>query len=323
MAEKYSNTDPEAPAAGGPAGPATDSALEMAIAATNPPTVSAAVPSVNPPPAVSDWSPLRNPVFRALWIASAVSYIGYEIRNFAAPLLMGDFCKIYGLSEGMISYTFTASTLPIPILVLFAGSLADRVDRRKLLIVTHLWMMLAAGALGVLTICHLITPWLMLAFLFAIGAGYAMMNPALLAVLPELVEPRELKSALALNSVNMNIARVLGPAIGGLIIVAIAGKQNFYAGKGIAFLATAVSLVGVVYVLARWRPSERKAVAHTESILGGSGSASATPTRVRAWSRSWRGSSCSWSSREYCPYSARASASGTWTSSAGKPGLRS
>jgi MFS family permease len=230
----------------------------------------AAVPSASTaPPPVSDWSPLRNPVFRALWIASAVSYIGYEIRNYAAPLLMGDFREEnLGLSEGMISYTFTASTLPIPLLVLFAGALADRVDRRKLLIVTHLWMMLAAGMLGCFTIAHLLTPWLLLAFLFAIGAGYAMMNPALLAVLPELVEPRELKSALALNSVNMNIARVLGPVIGGLIIVAIAGKENFHAGKGSAFLATALSLVGVVYVLARWKPAEQKAAVPNESILG-------------------------------------------------------
>jgi MFS family permease len=224
---------------------------------------------------VSDWSPLHNPVFRALWIASAVSYIGYEIRNYAAPLLMGDFLadplKATGLSKGMILYTFTASTLPIPLLVLFAGALADRVDRRKLLIVTHLWMMLAAGALGLLTIGNLLTPWLLLALLFAIGAGYAMMNPALLAVLPELVEPRELKSALALNSVNMNIARVLGPAIGGLIIVVIAGKlltQPYYIGKGIAFLATALSLVGVVYVLAKWKPTERKGAAPAESMLG-------------------------------------------------------
>ncbi len=220
------------------------------------------------PRPISDWSPLFHPVFRALWIASAVSYTGYEIRNYAAPLLMGDFVKSLGLPEGMISYTFTASTLPIPLLVLFAGALADRVDRRKLLIVTHLWMMLAAGALGLLTMGNMITPWSLLTLLFAIGAGYAMMNPALLAVLPELVEPRELKSAMALNSVNMNVARVLGPAIGGLIIVVIAARQSNYVGKGIAFLATAVSLVGVVWVLARWKPAERKAAAPQESILG-------------------------------------------------------
>ena len=209
-----------------------------------------------------------HPVFRALWIASAVSYTGFEIRNYAAPLLMGDFQGPFNLSEGMKQYTFAASTLPIPLLVLFAGALADRIDRRKLLIVTHLWMMLAAGALGAITIANLMTPWMLLAFLFAIGAGYAMMNPALLAVLPELVEPRELKSAMALNSVNMNIARVAGPAIGGLIIVAIAGNWPYHIGKGLAFLATALSLVGVVYVLALWKPAPRRTAAPGESVLG-------------------------------------------------------
>ena len=76
--------------------------------------------------------------------------------------------------------------------MLFAGALAgNRVDRRKLLIVTHVWMMLAAGLLGVFTTASgMMTPWGLLGFLFAIGAGYAMMSPALLAVLPELVEPR-------------------------------------------------------------------------------------------------------------------------------------
>lgn len=253
MAEEFSNTDA--------------AATETPTSAPTVATISSIAPPAGASPPVSDWSPLKSPVFRALWIASAVSYIGYEIRNYAAPLLMGDFLKPFELSQGMIFYTFTASTLPIPLLVLFAGALADRVDRRKLLIVTHIWMMLAAGSLGVLTIAHLMTPWRLLGFLFAIGAGYAMMNPALLAVLPELVEPRELKSALALNSVNMNIARVLGPAIGGLAIVVIAGTQPYYVGKGIAFLATALSLVGVVYVLARWKPAKRKAVAHNESML--------------------------------------------------------
>ncbi len=224
-----------------------------------PPVLSYATPSPKP----SDWSPLRNPIFRAMWIASAVSYIGYEIRNYAAPLLMLDFKKSFGVSDGMAAYTFTASTLPIPLLVLLAGALADVVDRRKLLIVTHLWMMGAAGALGLLTIFHLMTPWLMLAFLFIIGAGYAMANPAFLAVLPELVEPTELRSAMALNSVNMNIARVLGPAIGGLIVFLV-GKS--WAGKGAAFLATAISVLGVVWVLARWKPVERKKPAHPESI---------------------------------------------------------
>ena len=220
--EEFLKTDAGADVLAGDAGAAA--ATETPTPAATVATMSSPAPPAGASPPVSDWSPLKNPIFRALWIASAVSYTGYEIRNYAAPLLMGDFIKPFGnLSQGMPLFTFTASTLPIPFLVLFAGALADRVDRRKLLIVTHVWMMLAAGLLGVFTIAGMMTPWLLLGFLFAIGAGYAMMNPALLAVLPELVEPRELKSAMALNSVNMNIARVLGPAIGGLAIVVIGG----------------------------------------------------------------------------------------------------
>jgi MFS family permease len=241
----------------------SSSPVNSADAATTPPMLATAPPAPKP----SDWSPLRNPVFRAMWIASAVSYIGYEIRNYAAPLLMIDFKSKFGISDGMAAYTFTASTLPIPLLVLLAGALADVLDRRKLLIFTHLWMMIAAGLLGVLTISHLMTPWLMLSFLFVIGAGFAMANPAFLAVLPELVEPSELRSAMALNSVNMNVARVLGPAIGGLI-VGLVGKKYFYAGKGAAFLGTAISVVGVVWVLLQWKPAERKKPAHPETIWG-------------------------------------------------------
>lgn len=215
----------------------------------------------------SDWSPLAHPVFRALWIASAVSYTGFELRNYAAPLLMDDFHAPFHLLEGMKQYTFAASMLPLPLFVLFAGALADRVDPRKLLIVTHVWMMLAAAALGALTIANLMTPWLLLAFLFAIGSGYAMMNPTLLAVLSELVDPSELKSAMALNSINMNVARVLGPAIGGLIIAAVAGREPYYVGKGLAFLTTAVSLIGVVFVLNKWKPEPHVSIPCGESVL--------------------------------------------------------
>src|SRR5947209_15955831 len=118
----------------------------MAETLEKPLVVSYASPATPPAAAKpSDWSPLRNPIFRAMWIASAISYTGFEIRNYAAPLLMVDYQKVYHVSAGMGPYTVTASTLPIPLLVLFAGALADVIDRRKLLIWTHLAMMLAAG----------------------------------------------------------------------------------------------------------------------------------------------------------------------------------
>jgi MFS family permease len=227
-----------------------------------------------PAPKPSDWSPLRNRVFRNLWIASAVSYVGFEVRNYAAPLLMLDFQKSFGIKDSMAQLTQTASALPIFLLVLLAGALADVLDRRRILILTHLWMMAIAGILGILTIFHLMTPWLLLGFLFVIGAGYALMNPAFLAVLPELVEPGELRSALALNSVSLNVARVLGPAIGGLVIVLYARLEHAkgdYAGKGFAFLITAISVLGVCWVLWRWEPAPRRKPTHPEGIWGAIG----------------------------------------------------
>ena len=216
-----------------------------------------------PVPAHSDWSPLRNHVFLSLWLAAAVSFVGFEIRNYAAPLLMLDFKKHLGISSSMAAYTQTASFLPIFLLVLLAGALADVLDRRKLLIVMHIWITLVAGALGLLTMAHLMTPWLLLGFLFLIGVGFAVNNPVYLAVLPELVERKEVRSALALNGVSLNIARVLGPALGGAIIYLV-GKR--YDGKGAAFLATAISMIGVILVLWRWKPAVRLKPAHPESV---------------------------------------------------------
>jgi predicted MFS family arabinose efflux permease len=131
-------------------------------------------------------------------------------------------------------------------------------------------MMIAAVLLGALTMTHHMPPRLMLGFLFLIGAGYAMMNPTLLAVLPELVSPAEIRSALALNGLNMNIARVMGPLVGGLIVVLV-GSNHFYAGKGLAFMATGISLLGVVWVVYRWNPPPRKRPEHPETVLGAIG----------------------------------------------------
>src|SRR5208282_119438 len=124
-------------------------------------------------PKPSDWSPLRNKVFLGLWLSSAVSFIGFEIRNYAAQMLMLDFKDKLGTSSSMVAYTQTASFLPIGLLVLVAGALADVLDRRKLLIVMHIWILVVAAVLGLLTMAHLMTPWWLLAFLFLIGIGFA------------------------------------------------------------------------------------------------------------------------------------------------------
>ncbi len=145
----------------------------------------------------------------------------------------------------MVSLMQTATTLPFFLLALPAGALADIVDRRKLLIATQVWMLVAATALGVVTVLGLVGPWILLAITFLIGLGNALNSPAWQAITFELVPRHELAGAVALSGVSINVARAVGPALGGVLVAAM--------GAGWVFLLNAASFLGVVAVLVRWR----------------------------------------------------------------------
>lgn len=145
----------------------------------------------------------------------------------------------------MVSLMQTATSLPFFLLALPAGALADIVDRRRLLIGTQLWMFAVAIVLGVTTIAHLTGPWVLLGLTFALGLGNALNAPAWQATVPELVPREELPSAVGLSSIAVNVARAVGPALGGLIVAAT--------GPGWVFLLNATSFLGIVLVLVRWR----------------------------------------------------------------------
>jgi MFS family permease len=145
----------------------------------------------------------------------------------------------------MISLVQAATTLPVFLVILPAGALADMVDRRRFLLITQGWMVLAAGALGVLTLKHYVTPWVLLAFTFVLGLGAVMNDPAWQAITPEIISPERHAPAVALNSVGYNVARAVGPALGGLVIAA--------AGSGWAFLLNAASFFGVIFFLYHWK----------------------------------------------------------------------
>jgi MFS family permease len=122
------------------------------------------------------------------------------------------------------------------------------VDRRRFLLITQAWMVAAAGLLGIITLLGLITPWLLLAFTFLLGLGSVMNDPAWQAITPEIVCEENHAPAVALNSVGFNVARAIGPALGGLVIAATS--------SGVAFLLNAASFFGVIFFLYRWkRPS--------------------------------------------------------------------
>jgi len=189
----------------------------------------------------SPWAPLREPLFRSLWVAAVISYTGTWMQNVGAGWLMTQLT----MSPLMVSLVQAASTLPVFLVILPAGALADMVDRRRLLLITQGWMVAAAGALGVMSLTSCITPWVLLLLTFLLGLGAVMNDPAWQAITPEIVSPRQLAPAVALNSVGFNMARAVGPALGGLTIA--------LAGSGVAFLLNAASFFGVIFFLYRWK----------------------------------------------------------------------
>ena len=202
------------------------------------------------------WKPLRLPVFRELLVADVVSDIGTFMQSVGAAWLMVSMHA----SPFYVALTQTASTAPFFLLALPAGALGDIVDRRKLILYTEAWMLAVAVILAVTTLAGAISPWLLLALTFALSAGDAMESPTWRAVLPELVGKDDLPAASALNGIEFNIARAVGPALAGLLIAA--------AGVGAAFLVNVFSFFGVILVIARWKRTVRPRTAPTEALTG-------------------------------------------------------
>jgi len=193
------------------------------------------------PPRSNTWSPLLYTWFRWLWIANVVSNVGTWMQNVGAAWLMTDL----GHTALLVAMVQTATNLPVFLLGVPAGAIGDLFDRRKLLLVTQGLMLAAAGVLGVMTLTGSTGPWTLLSLTFALGLGATMNGPTWQAIMPDLVPQSELPAAIALNSVSFNLARAVGPALGGAVVAAI--------GPGAAFILNAVSFVGVMVVLYLWR----------------------------------------------------------------------
>jgi MFS family permease len=189
----------------------------------------------------SAWAPFREPLFRSLWAAAVVSYTGTWMQNVGAGWLMTQLTT----SPLKIGLVTAAATLPVFLVILPAGALADIVDRRRFLLITQGWMVLASGLLGILTLTSCVGPWTLLLFTFLLGLGAVMNDPAWQAITPEIVCSENHAAAVALNSVGFNVARAVGPALGGVVIAATS--------SGVAFLLNAVSFFGVIIFLYRWK----------------------------------------------------------------------
>ncbi|WP_424811691.1 MFS transporter [Roseococcus sp. YIM B11640] len=183
------------------------------------------------------FAPLRHPAFRLLWIANLASNTGLFIQNTAAGWLMTSLDP----APIMVSFVQASSQLPVFLLALPAGALADIMDRRLFLIGAQVWMMLIATLLCLLTAGDALGPWGLIAFTFALGAGLAMTFPAWAATTPELVPREDLVGAIALNGIGFNLTRAVGPAIGGLV-VAWFGVEAAFALNALCILTLVVSL---------------------------------------------------------------------------------
>ncbi len=193
------------------------------------------------------------PIFRALWIAQFASNVGTWMQTVGAQWLLVD------RSPLLVSLVQTAASLPIVILALPAGAWADMFDRRRLLLGAQFAMFVAAAALAASTLLGVASPPVILTLTFLLGCGNAVAGPAWQAIQPALVDRALLPQAAALNGVNMNLARAIGPAIGGVIVAT--------AGAGWVFVLNALSFVGIAAVVARWRAPERVNAGSREQLF--------------------------------------------------------
>jgi predicted MFS family arabinose efflux permease len=186
-------------------------------------------------------SPFRFPVFRGVWIASTLSNLGGLIQSVGASWMMLSIAP----SPDMVALVQASVALPIMLLSLVAGAMADNMDRRRVMLGAQSFMLCVSIALSLCAWAGLIGPWSLLLFTFLIGCGSAFNGPAWQASVGDMVPRAEVPGAVALNSMGFNIARSVGPAIGGAIVAA--------AGAAAAFAVNAVSYVALLSVLARWR----------------------------------------------------------------------
>ena len=193
--------------------------------------------------AASAWSPFRQPVFRALWFAQFASNVGSWMQTVGAQWLL------VAHGAALLSLVQVAAGLPVLVLALPAGVLADLADRRRLLLAVQGGMAVGAVVLTVLAFAGHLGAWTLLGLTFVLGCGQALNGPAWQALQPSLVPRDQLRPASALGAGNQNVARAVGPALGGLLVAA--------AGVGWTFALNAVSFAGILVVLARWRPAQQ------------------------------------------------------------------
>ncbi len=199
-------------------------------------------PDAPPASSSSPLAPFRYPAFRAIWVANLASNMGSMIQSVGAAWLMTEITN----SHLLIALVQAGATIPILMLGVFAGAIADNFDRRRVMLAAQTAMLLVSAALTLTTWMGAITPLLLLFFTLAVGCGTALNGPAWQASVRLQVGPQDLPQAIALNTIAFNLARSVGPALGGLLIS--------LTGPAPAFALNALSYVALIVVLLRWHP---------------------------------------------------------------------
>ena len=198
-------------------------------------------------PTTGALAPFSSTAFTVLWSATLVSTTGTWMHDVGAGWLMTELSG----DPRRVALVQTFTMLPGLFFVLPAGALADIFDRRRMLIIVRVAMGVVAAALGAIVFTGHVTPWGLLAFTFALGAGNAFTAPVWQAIVPQLVPRPMLAQAIALNSLAVNISRAIGPAAAGVLIATV--------GISAPFLVNAVAFTALIAAVAWWRPPPRPA----------------------------------------------------------------
>jgi MFS family permease len=204
---------------------------------------------------LSAWTPLALPTFRAVWLATVISQIGIWLGNVDTAWLMTELRP----TPVMVTLVQAAASLPVFLFALPAGAIGDLLDRRKLVIALQIASVALSVLLGLSTLLGFTTPGIILVASFLFGTALAFGMPVFQAIVPDLVPRRELAHAVSLNSVGINVARVIGPALGGLLILVW--------GTAAPFFINALIYLAAVAALLRWLPTLHRPPQPAERII--------------------------------------------------------
>ncbi|WP_373945265.1 MFS transporter [Paracoccus marcusii] len=222
-------------------------------------------------------APLGYRDFRLLWSATLVSNFGGLVQAVGAAWLMTQLTD----SATLIALVQASNTLPIMLLAIGAGALADIFDRKTLLMGALIFMAVVSLALAAVAWTGGLTPWLLLGFTFLLGAGQAVYNPPWQASMGDLVDRKDLPAAVSLNSVGFNLMRSVGPAAGGLIVATL--------GASAAFAVNAISYLPLLGAMSQWKPKLAPRVTTPEPFMAAMGAGlryvALSPNLLRVMSR--------------------------------------